>query len=215
MVGLEGHIFTVLRHYFQHYGYWTIAFMLLLENIGAPVPGETTLLFASFLAYSEHQLRLPLIIVVGIAAAMIGDNSGYAIGYFGGRPLVDKYLHVLHISGQAVRKGENFFATHGASAIFWSRFVAGLRVLAGPLAGTLHMPWRRFFLFNFLGAATWVTMVATTGYFFGRHWQRLMRFTGQFNLAVLTAILIVAVFWCWKRYQARSIEGKAGSHMTS
>lgn len=215
MVGPEGHIFEVLRHYFQHYGYWTIAFMLLLENTGVPVPGETTLLFTSFLAYSEHQLKLPIIIAVGISAAMLGDNAGYAIGHFGGRPLVERYLRFVRVGNEAIRKGESFFASHGASAIFWGRFIAGIRVLAGPLAGTLRMPWRRFFLFNFLGAAAWVTIVASAGYFLGGHSHRLLRVVRQANLAVLAVILIAAAFWLWKRYQARSIAGKADAQSAS
>jgi membrane protein DedA with SNARE-associated domain len=208
MTGSEGHVFDLLREYFQRYGYWTIAFALLLENTGVPVPGETTLLFASVLAYSQHHLRLPIIIAVGIAAAMSGDNSGYAIGYFGGRRLVHRYLHFVHVGDQVAQRGEIFFARHGAAAIFWSRFVAGLRVVAGPLAGTLRMPWRKFFLFNFLGAAAWVTMVAGTGYFFGQHLHRLLRFIRQFDLAVLAIVLAAAAVRCWKRFQAHSVDGK-------
>jgi membrane protein DedA with SNARE-associated domain len=70
----EAHIFDLLREYFQRYGYWTVAIMLLLENTGVSVPGEATLLFASFLAFSEHRLLLPIIVGVGIGAAMVGEK---------------------------------------------------------------------------------------------------------------------------------------------
>ncbi len=208
MIGLEGHIFAVLREYFQHYGYWTIAFMLLLESTGVPVPGETTLLFASVLAYSEHKLQLPMIIAVGTIAAMVGDNSGYAIGCFGGRRLVEKYLRIVHVSGPEIQKGENFFVRHGAAAIFWGRFIAGLRVVAGPVAGTLRMPWRKFFLFNFLGAVAWVTIVASIGYFFGQNLHRLVLSVRRFNLAVLAVVLTALAISLWRRYQARPVETK-------
>src|SRR5437879_12359286 len=74
------HLFELLREYLAHYGYWAVAAALLLENTGVPVPGETMLLLASFLAYSEHRLRLPYIILVGVCAATIGDNLGFLLG---------------------------------------------------------------------------------------------------------------------------------------
>ena len=205
----SAHVLELLREYFQQYGYWTVAFMLLLENAGLPVPGETTLLFASFLAYSEHRLQMPVVIAVGIAAAMTGDNAGYAIGYFGGRRLVNRYLHVLHINDAAVRRGESFFARHGALAVFGGRFIAGIRVLTGPLAGTLCMPWGKFFVFNFLGATAWVLLIASLGYFFGGQWGRLHHILGRANLAVVLALFIVFAIWWWKRMRARAAEAKA------
>ena len=76
----------LLRDYLTHYGYWAVGPALLLENAGLPVPGETILLLASFLAYSEHRLALPSIILVGIVAPKWADNLGFAIGFYGGRP---------------------------------------------------------------------------------------------------------------------------------
>jgi len=84
-------IFQSVRTFVANYGYWAVALALLLENAGIPVPGESTLLVASFLAYSEHQLNLGWIIVIGTCAATIGDNLGYFLGLYGGRPLLDRY----------------------------------------------------------------------------------------------------------------------------
>ena len=83
---MSNYFFDLLRGYLAHYGYWAVGAALLLENAGLPVPGETILLLASFLAYSEHKLGLPWIILVGVCAATLGDNLGFAIGYYGGRP---------------------------------------------------------------------------------------------------------------------------------
>ncbi len=76
---------------------------------------------------------------------------------------MDRYLHVLHIGRATVKNGERFFSCLGALTICFARFVAGLRIVAGPLAGTLEMPWKRFLLFNFLGAMSWVTVIACGG----------------------------------------------------
>jgi membrane protein DedA with SNARE-associated domain len=211
MLGPDAHVFGVLREYFQHYGYWTVALMLLLENAGVPAPGEATLLLASVLAAHEHQLQLPVIIVVAVAAAVLGDNAGYAVGYFGGRPLLYKYLHLLHINQEKARKGESFFLKHGALSVFWARFIDGLRIVAGPLAGTLRMRWRRFFLFNFLGALAWVTATVTIGSLFGNHLDRMLRIVRDANLVITIFALLVAASWWWRRHRSHSIQPQTGT----
>ncbi|MBV8052345.1 MAG: DedA family protein [Acidobacteriaceae bacterium] len=207
MFSPDARVFGVLREYFQHYGYWTIAIMLLLESAGLPAPGEATLLLATCLASSQGQVRLAMIIAVAVAASVLGDNAGYAVGYFGGRPFVDRYLRILHVSDKTIQKGERFFAEHGAWSIFWARFIDGVRIIAGPLAGTLHMPWRKFLLFNFLGAAVWVTTIVTIGSLFGGHLDHALRLIGNVNLIAL----LVIVFWWWKRHRSHLSQQPAGT----
>jgi len=198
-------IFYSLREFVADYGYWAVALALLCENAGIPVPGETALLLASFLAYSEHRLHLGWIIVVATCAATLGDNIGYAIGHYGGRPLLDRYQSIFRISPATLKRGEDMFARYGAATIFFARFVFGLRVFAGPLAGVLRMRWRAFALFNFLGAALWVTCIASAGYLFGQHWRSLVRAMQRFNIAVLIVAVAVILFLWWRyRRQSRS-----------
>jgi membrane-associated protein len=193
------YMFGLLRGALAHYGYWTVAAALLLENAGLPMPGETVLLLASFLAYSERDLQLGWIIAVGTLACALGDNLGYAIGWRGGRPLLERYRHAFRISDAALAKGENLFQRYGAAAILSARFVFGMRVIAGPLAGVLHMPWRRFTLFNLLGAAAWVTAISFAGYFFGSQWGQLVHAMKRFDVALsAVAALVILVAW-WRR----------------
>ena len=195
-----GHaIFDFLRTFIADYGYWAVALALLCENAGIPVPGETTLLLASFLAYSEHTLDLGWIIVVATCAATLGDNLGYALGHYGGRPLLERYRHIFRISDSSLERGERLFARYGAFTVFFARFIFGLRVFAGPLAGVLRMPWKAFAVFNFLGAAVWVTVIATVGYFFGKHWDALEQAMGRVNLGV-GAVVLVLILFLWRKY---------------
>src|SRR5580698_7210783 len=192
------HIFEMIRAALVQYGYWAVAVVLLLENAGIPVPGETVLRLAGFLAYSEHALRLPGIIVIGTVAATIGDNLGYALGHRGGRPLLERYQRIVRISDATLLRGDELFAGYGPVTVFFARFVFGLRIIAGPMAGVLRMPWKKFLLFNFFGAALWVTVIAVAGYLFGRHWQLLVRDLGRFNLIVaVAAVLLIAFLW-WR-----------------
>ena len=191
-------ILDLLRNAVVHYGYWAVGGTLLLENAGIPLPGETVLLLASFLAYSEHDLRLPWIIVVATIAATLGDNLGFAVGYHGGRALLARYQSLFRIQSSTLARGENLFSRYGALTVFFARFVAGMRIIAGPLAGVLRMSWRKFLLFNFLGALLWVSVISSAGYFFGRHWGRLQRDVKRFDLLVVVLLALVGVFLWWR-----------------
>lgn len=197
---METRVFEFFRDFFTAYGYWALAFTLLLENAGIPLPGETMLLFASFLAFRHDELDLVPIILVGTAACTVGDNLGYWIGNRGGRPLLHRYRRVFHLSEERIRRGEKLFERYGPAAVFFARFVFGMRVLAGPLAGALQMPWRRFVLFNFLGASLWVTVVSCVGYVFGQHWEQLLQVVSRVN-AIVFAMAVVLMFAIWWRYR--------------
>jgi len=191
-------ILDVLRSAVVHYGYWAVAVALLLENAGVPVPGETILLLASFLAYSERELQLGWIIAVGIVAATLGDNLGFALGYYGGRPLLERYQSIFRIQSKTLVRGENLFARFGAVTVFFARFIFGMRIITGPLAGVLRMPWRKFLVYNFLGAAVWVTAISSAGFLFGRHWERLQRDVSRLDLGAAVLVLLAVAFLWWR-----------------
>ena len=192
-------ILDFLRGLLVQYGYWAVAAALLLENAGIPVPGETILLLASFLAFSEHALDLRWIIFVGTIAATLGDNLGFALGHYGGRRLLERYQRFFRVRAATLERGEQIFARYGSVTVFFARFVFGMRIIAGPLAGVLRMPWRKFLFFNFLGALLWVTVIAGMGYLFGQHWQRLVQDLKVFDIAVaVVAVLVIAFVW-WRR----------------
>ena len=192
------HIVDLLRSALVHYGYWAVAAMLLLENAGVPSPGETVLLLASFLAYSERDLQMGWIIVVGTVAATLGDNLGYALGHYGGRRLLERYRRMFRVSDAALARGERLFERHGTTTILFARFVFGMRVIAGPLAGVLRMPWEKFAIFNLLGAALWVSVISLVGYSFGSRWSLLMHFMKRFDQALVVAFVLIVAVWWWR-----------------
>jgi len=101
-------------------------------------------------------------------------------------------------------RGEKLFEDYGAATILFSRFVFGMRVLAGPIAGMLRMSWIRFFIYNFLGAVLWVSVVCSIGYSFSSRWNLLVSFMKRFDQALVAAfILIVLLFW-WRKRRART-----------
>lgn len=192
-------VIDLLREYLAQYGYITVAVALLLENAGVPVPGETVLLLASFLAFSERRLHLSHIIVVAIVAAVIGDNIGYALGRYSGRPMLERYRRTFFIRDSTIAKAERLFERHGAITVLLARFVAGVRIVAGPLAGALHMNWLKFLLCNCLGAILWVLVISGVGYWFGEYEQQVIRLLHHVNLIIFLGVVAVILFVWWKR----------------
>jgi len=140
-------------------GYPLLALLVGAESAGALVPGETALIVAAALA-GQGRLSLPVVIGVAAGAAVVGDNTGYLLGRRGLRPL----LAGRRASGRRrrlVARGDEFFQRHGGAAVFFGRWLPGLRVAAAWLAGESRMPWRRFLLWNALGGIGWASTIGT------------------------------------------------------
>lgn len=195
-------IISTIRQFLVDYGYFAVAIGLLLENAGVPVPGETILILASVLSYNTHELRLPWIIVVATIAATAGDNLGYWIGRKGGRPLLERWKRFFRVRDEHISSAENLIDRYGAASIFFARFITGVRVIAGPLAGVLRMEWKRFALFNFLGALFWVVIISTVSFAFGSQLDRLLELMSRFNWIVLILVALLVIYFLWKRRRA-------------
>jgi membrane-associated protein len=199
-------IFQILSHFFARYGYWVVFFGVMLENAGVPVPGETVLLFAGFLAF-HGKLRLAPTILIAIAGATIGDSLGYLLGRYGGTPLLNRLLRRAPWVIKRYDEAHGAFLKYGAWAVFVARFIAGLRVFAGILAGVLLMPYPRFLLFNFSGAVCWASAIGSAGYFFGSNWGRLVSVLEHLNQLTLlllgVGVLVVVIARALRRRPRR------------
>jgi membrane protein DedA with SNARE-associated domain len=185
------------------YGYLAVAVLVLVEDFGVPAPGETVLILASIAA---HDGRLNILAVAGIAfaAAVVGDNIGFAIGRFGGRPLLHRYGRYVLLTPHRLERAERFMVRHGGKVVVIARFVEGLRQANGLLAGATGMPWRRFLPYNAIGAAAWVGVWATLGYLAGGHLPEIEHLVTRYELYLLgAAVLAVAGFVGWRVLRAR------------
>jgi membrane-associated protein len=198
-------IFQILTDFFARYGYWAVFFGVMLENGGLPLPGETVLLFAGFLAY-QGEIKLVWAIGTAIAGATLGDSLGYTLGRYGGNAFFDRYVKRFKFLGRQFENSRTLFLKHGHWAVFTGRFITGLRVFAGPLAGLFKMPYPRFLLFNFTGAVLWATAIGCVGFLFGNSWDNLVHVVKDLHRVTLglVAVLVLVGLIIYLRQRARS-----------
>jgi len=173
--------FLNVDHLIQVAGYPLLFALVMAESSGVPIPGETALITAAVLA-SRGKLGIELVIVLAAAGAIVGDNIGYVIGRKGGRWLLERPGRFHRQRLEVLRTGEPFFERHGPKAVFFGRFVLGLRVWASWLAGATRMHWRSFVVWNALGGICWATAIGLLAYFLGNSAGNAIETFGIFGL---------------------------------
>jgi membrane protein DedA with SNARE-associated domain len=200
VVHLAGHL-VAARHLLEQYGYLALLLALVLEYLVFFIPGETFLILAA--AYSATgRLNLLFVIVAGAASAALGANNAYWIGRRGGRAFLFAHAHRFRVGLPVLERLERFFQRHGAKAVFWLRFVTVLRILVGYFAGVHAVSFRRFTVYNILGAAVWATVISLLGYAFAHNLRLLRHLMTDTGLIVLGALVVAAII-AWKRYERR------------
>ncbi|WP_031069605.1 DedA family protein [Streptomyces sp. NRRL WC-3742] len=197
----------------DHYGYLAVALLVLLDNCGVPVPGQTILVLASVYAGTGH-LDFAGVVVIAFAAAALGNTLGCLIGRTGGRAFVHRWGRYVLITPERLARAEGFFSRHGGKVVTVARFVDGLRQTNGIIAGTTGMPWGRFVPFNLLGAALWTGVWAGFGYVAGANIGTVYRTALRYQLWFAVGLgLLVAAFLLRQvlRYRRRRREGADAS----
>jgi membrane protein DedA with SNARE-associated domain len=176
-------------------GYPAAALGILMESAGIPFPGETTLLAVAAYA-AQGRLDIRLVVALGAVGALVGANLGYAIGYLGGRPLVERLGHLLHVNPGHMARSEMFFARYGGVTILFARFILGLRTWGSVMAGMSRMPFWSFQLYSLLGGMAWAVAIGGAGFYLGANWglvERAVRYVGLGGLAVVAALIVLAL----------------------
>ena len=190
------------------HGYWVLFVGIMLENAGIPLPGETALLAAAFLSSPESggHLHLWTVMIVAASGAIVGDNLGYWVGRHWARERINRGKRFLFLTPSRVQRAERYFDKYGALTVFFGRFVALLRIVAGPAAGVAGMPWGRFFIANAAGAIVWAAAISLIGYYAGGAWEALHRWLGNAAWAIAGVVVFVVVAWHFVPYFLKSNE---------
>jgi len=176
----------------DHYGYLAVGGLLLVESFGIPAPGETILVAAAIYA-GAGKLNIVAVAVIGFLAAVLGDNIGFAVGHVGGRRLALRFGRYVFLTPRRLDSAERFFTRHGGKVVTIARFVEGLRQTNGIIAGITGMVWRRFLVFNALGAALWVGLWVSVGDLAGTHITTIYDTAQRYQLYLLLAVALLLV----------------------
>ena len=198
MTGLE-HYTALAEPYLQEYGIAAVFVVVFFESFGVPLPGESLVIASAVFAARGDMHIAPLLGAIW-SAAVLGDNVGYTIGFFGGRRLVLRYGARVGITEPRLAKVEGFFRRHGAKVVLVARFFAVLRQLNGLVAGTVSMPWPRFLLYNAVGAALWTTVWGVGAYIVGHHMAAVLPWVHRFGFAAIALGAVAVVVLVAIRY---------------
>ena len=200
----------------DHYGYWAIALLLLLENIGVPVvPGEFALIAgAIFAGTGRAGLNVEVLGVIAVVCCFAGAEIGYAIGRFGGRALVLRYGRYAFVREHHLDRAEAAVTKYGGALVVIARFIVGLREFNGIIAGVTGMQWRRFAIYNGVGAAAWVAVWVSAGYLAGDHINTIYRDATRYSAYVLAAVVVVLAAYITRRVWNRRRRGLAAAPET-
>ena len=188
--------------YIEHFTYAGLFVILVLCGLGLPLPEDVALLAGGFLVH-RGVTRYPITIAVALVGVVAGDNSLYFMGRRFGTGLV-RYFGINRPGSQnQIERIHGFFSRYGHRAVFYARFLAGLRALIYLSAGSFGVPQSRFFLYDLLGALISVPIVVSLGYVFGDEIEKVIRFIGGFEriiwIIVSLSVLIYASRWLFAR----------------
>ena len=196
----------------EHYGYWAIALLLLLENIGIPViPGELAMIAgAIFAGTGRAGLNVVGVGIVAVTAAVIGAEIGYLVGRFAGRELILHYGRYVFIKPHHLDRAEAVVDRYGGIVVVVARFIVGLREANGIIAGISQMRVLTFTFFNVIGACAWVATWVTLGYVAGDHIDTIYSDVNRYALYLVLALAVALVSYIgWRLVRRRLQADKA------
>lgn len=189
-----GQLIAGLEHFVHDYGVFAVFLILTFEALGAPLPGETLLIFASILA-GRGEMSLPALLMFAWIGSVLGDNIGYAVGRTVGRAAILRYGVKVGLNDARFSAVEKVFLRYGPMAVVFARFFNILRQLNGIVAGAMGMDWRRFLLCNAVGGALWVTVWVFAASYFTEHMSVLTGLAHHTKVVVgvFVAIALIVV----------------------
>jgi membrane protein DedA with SNARE-associated domain len=188
-----------MEHFLENWGYLAIFVLSFISTMGLPVGSEVAIIYGGVLASGQipnepHHLNLAVVILMATLGELLGSAAGYSIGYFGGRPLVDRFGRYVLLTHKDLDRAEQWFARRGESFVFFGRFIPLLRSFVSFAAGLGEMAFAKFALFTVVACAMWCTALASLGYSLGSSYHHVLNafsFAGYLALALFVVAVVV------------------------
>jgi len=173
-----------------------------------PLPSEVMMSFGGYLAQAKS-LELWAVIAAGALGDLTGALIAYAIGFYGGRPLLERFGKLVFVRHSELERIERWFGRFGSRAVFVCRLLPGIRAFASLPAGVARMHVAVFAGFTALGSVIWCTAFASLGFVLGKNWAVLDPFVRRFSLLLIALVVIAIGFWIWTHFRAEKQAAKA------
>jgi membrane protein DedA with SNARE-associated domain len=186
-------------------GYGGIVLLMAIESACIPLPSEITMTFAGYLV-STGRFNLALVATAGAIGCNVGSTIAYAIGAYGGRPLVERWGALVFVGRRELKAADWFFDRWGGVAVFAGRLLPVIRTFIALPAGIARMPQARFQIYTFLGSWPWCYALAYVGEQLGARWDsdpRLKEFMHRFDAVIVAAVLLLAFWYLWSHLRHR------------
>jgi membrane protein DedA with SNARE-associated domain len=205
---LDGPVRELVTQLYEAVGYLGVAIWVAIESVIIPIPSELILPFAGFLVgegiavepLTGQPWSLPLVVMAGTLGATVGALVAYAIGYWGGRPVILRWGRWLRISSEDLDRTEAFFGKYGIAAAFFGRMIPVVRSLVSFGAGVGRMPIVPFTIFTFLGSLPFTFVLVFVGVQLGANWEAVGAVLKQFEYLILAAIVVLVLAFIWWRF---------------
>lgn len=204
MAGLEAHILTVIKDLLAAIGYPGVFLLMTIEGFGIPIPSELTMPFSGFLASGAggNKFVLPAVVAVGAAGEITGGILAYLLGYFGGRPVLDRYGRAVLLSPEELERAEVWFRRYGDWVVLITRLLPAIRSFIALPAGVVRMPFWRFLMYGAIGSIIWTGVLALVGHTLGQHWQTVSGDLRRYDLVLAVIVIALIAFAIYKRLTA-------------
>jgi membrane protein DedA with SNARE-associated domain len=186
-------LFTFISSLIAATGYGGIVILMAIESACIPLPSELIMPFAGYLVYTGS-MKLLWVATAGAIGCNLGSLVAYEIGYYGGRPLVERYGRWVLMGRRELDWADRFFSRWGYLAVFVARMLPVVRTFIALPAGIARMPRLRFHLYTFLGSWPWCFLLAWIGMKMGENWRNLGKYLHKFD-AVIIVLLAVGIIW--------------------
>ncbi|MFE3697779.1 DedA family protein [Nocardia tengchongensis] len=194
--------------------YLVVTLLVFAEDaifVGFVIPGETAAVLGG-VAASQGHVQLWLMIVLVVAAAILGDSVGYEVGKVVGPKLLQASILDRHRG--RLDGAQDYLARRGGWAVFLGRFTAFFRAMMPALAGTSRMPYRRFLIFNAVGGIVWGAIFVVLGFVAGQSYEAVAKTVGR-DLAFGAAAVVVLALIVWKLRERRRERSFAAEYEAS
>ena len=204
---LNGPVRDLVTQIYSAVGYLGVALWVAIESVIIPIPSELVLPFAGFLVgqgtaiepLTGQPWNVILVTLFGTLGATLGALVAYAIGWYGGRPIIERWGRYLGVTPDDLDRADDFFARHGDAAAFFGRMLPIIRSLVSFAAGIAHMRLGRFIVFTFLGSLPWTLLLVVAGMVMGANWEEIGGILKRFEYLVLAILVVIALLWIWFR----------------